>query len=250
MGERLAQELERADMTLRPGEYIVMRLALGTVGAIMALFIVPGTFGYLIAGVGAILGYNLPKLYRDRRRKARISKLNSQLPEALTMISNSLKAGFGLLQAMSSTADQMSHPIATELSRTIHEMNIGSSAEVALLALSERSESYDFDIVVTAILVQRTVGGNLGEILDTVAETMRERIRIRGEIQTLTSQQKLTGIVLGLIPLGVGLLFQLMSPGYITPLFTTFAGKGMLVTAVILETIGVMIIQRILDIEV
>lgn len=250
MGERLAQELERADMTLRPGEYIVMRLALGTVGAILPLFLVPGTFGYVIAGAGAVIGYNLPKFYRDRRRKARISKLNAQLPEALTMISNSLKAGFGLLQAMSSTADQMSHPISTELSRTIHEMNIGSSAEVALLALTERSESYDFDIVVTAILVQRTVGGNLGEILDTVAETMRERIRIRGEIQTLTSQQKLTGIVLGLIPLGVGLLFQLMSPGYITPLFTTFAGKGMLVTAVILETIGVMIIQRILDIEV
>jgi tight adherence protein B len=250
MGEKLAQELERADMTLRPGEYIVMRLALGTVGAILALFLVPGTFGYVIAGAGAVTGYNLPKFYRNRRRKARISKLNAQLPETLTMISNSLKAGFGLLQAMSTAADQMSHPIATELSRTIHEMNIGSSVEVALLALSERSESYDFDIVVTAILVQRTVGGNLGEILDTVAETMRERIRIRGEIQTLTSQQKLTGIVLGLIPLGVGLLFQLMSPGYITPLFTTFAGKGMLVAAVILETIGVMVIQRILDIEV
>jgi tight adherence protein B len=250
MGEKLAQELERADMTLRPGEYIVMRLALGTVGAILALFLVPGTFGYVIAGAGAVIGYNLPKFYRNRRRKARISKLNAQLPETLTMISNSLKAGFGLLQAMSTAADQMSHPIATELSRTIHEMNIGSSVEVALLALSERSESYDFDIVVTAILVQRTVGGNLGEILDTVAETMRERIRIRGEIQTLTSQQKLTGIVLGLIPLGVGLLFQLMSPGYITPLFTTFAGKGMLVAAVILETIGVMVIQRILDIEV
>ena len=92
-------------------------------------------------------------------------------------------------------------------------MNIGSSAEVALLALSERSGSYDLDIVVTAILVQRTVGGNLGEILDTVAETMRERIRIRGEIQTLTAQQKLTGIVIGLLPIGVGVLFQVMSPG-------------------------------------
>lgn len=250
MGEKLAQELERADMTLRPGEYIVMRLALAAAGAILPLFLVPGAIGYVIAGVGAIIGYNLPKTYRNRRRNARVRKLNQQLPEALTMISNSLKAGFGLLQALSSTAEQMSHPISTELSRTIHEMNIGSSAEVALLALSERGDSYDLDIVVTAILVQRTVGGNLGEILDTVAETMRERIRIRGEIETLTSQQKLTGIVLGLIPLGVGLLFQVMSPGYINPLFTTLTGKGLLVTAVVLETIGVMVIQRILDIEV
>jgi tight adherence protein B len=129
-------------------------------------------------------------------------------------------------------------------------MNIGSSAEEALLGLSERSSSYDLDIVVTAILVQRTVGGNLGEILDTVADTMRERIRIRGEIQTLTAQQKLTGIVLGLIPVGCGILFQFMSPGYIAPLFTTFMGKMMLGTAVVMETVGIMIIQRILKIEV
>jgi tight adherence protein B len=250
LGEKLAAELERADMTLRPGEYVVMRFALAGVGAILPIFIVPGLFGYLIAGVGALIGYNLPKFYKKHRRSGRISKLNSQLPETLTMMSNSLKAGFGLLQAMNAAADQMPHPMATELSRTIHEMNIGSSAEVALLSLSERSDSYDFDIVVTAILVQRTVGGNLGEILDTVSETMRERIRIRGEIATLTAQQKLTGIVLGLIPLGVGVLFQIMSPGYINPLFTTLTGKGMLVAAVIMETIGVMIIQRILDIEV
>ena len=117
-------------------------------------------------------------------------------------------------------------------------------------ALGERSDSYDLDIVITAILVQRTVGGNLGEILDTVADTMRERIRIRGEIQTLTAQQKLTGIVIGLLPLGVGLLFSVMSPGYIDPLFTTVLGKVMLVVAVVLEVVGIMVIQRILNIEV
>jgi tight adherence protein B len=250
MGEKLAAELEKADMTLRPGEYVVMRFALAGVGALLPIFIVPGFMGMLAAAALAIVGYNLPKFYRNHRRNSRVAKLNSQLPETLVMMSNSLKAGFGLLQAMSAASEQMPHPMSTELSRTIHEMNIGSSAEVALMALSERSASYDFDIVVTAILVQRTVGGNLGEILDTVAETMRERIRIRGEIATLTAQQKLTGIVLGMIPLGVGLLFQLMSPGYINPLFTTFMGKGMLVAAVIMETVGVMIIQRILDIEV
>jgi tight adherence protein B len=129
-------------------------------------------------------------------------------------------------------------------------MNIGSSAEEALLALSERSKSYDLDIVVTAILVQRTVGGNLGEILDTVAGTMRERIRIRGEIQTLTAQQKLTGIVIGLLPIGIGLLFEIMSPGYISPLFTTTLGKILIGVSCGLEVIGVLVIQRILNIEV
>jgi tight adherence protein B len=244
-------------MQIRPGEFIVARFVLAILGFLVPVLVLPGFIaffagptGYVVGGVGALLGYYLPRWYMNKRRKSRIDKLNAQLPEALTMISNALKAGFGLLQALNTAADQMQHPISTELARTIHEMNIGSSAEEALLALSERSASYDLDIVVTAILVQRTVGGNLGEILDTVADTMRERIRIRGEIQTLTAQQKLTGIVIGLLPLGVGGLFQIMSPGYIEPLFTTLVGKFMLGTAVVLEVVGVMIIQRILNIEV
>ena len=234
--ESLAVQLERADMTIQPSEYVIIRLAMALVG--------------IAALVLAVIGYNLPKFYLNRRRNQRIAKLNSQLPEALTIISNALKAGFGLLQALHNASDQLDHPISTELGRTIHEMNIGSSAEESLIALSERSGSYDLDIVITAILVQRSVGGNLGEILDTVAETMRERIRIRGEIKTLTSQQKLTGIVIGFLPIGIGVLFQIMSPGYINPLFTTTMGKVMIGTACVLEVIGVMVIQRILDIEV
>jgi tight adherence protein B len=250
IGEQLEEQLGHADMTISPGEYVVLRLALALAGFIGTIFFMSGPAGFAAAGGAAIVGYNLPKLYMNRRRKKRVEKLNAQLPEALTMISNSLKAGFGLLQALNATSDQMTHPISTELSRTIHEMNIGSSAEEALQALAERGGSYDLDIVVTAILVQRTVGGNLGEILDTVAETMRERIRLRGQIQTLTAQQKLTGIVIGLLPVGVGLLFQLMSPGYMEPLFTTLTGKMMLGGAVVLETIGIMVIQRMLKIEV
>jgi tight adherence protein B len=251
IGERLAIELERADMNFTPGEFIMARIAFLLVGGVVPFFLLKGSVEGAIAGiVGAVVGYNLPKFYLNHRRKQRVAKLNAQLPEALTIISNSLKAGFGLLQALASASDHLAHPISTELSRTIHEMNIGSSAEEALVALSERSGSYDLDIVVTAILVQRTVGGNLGEILDTVADTMRERIRIRGEIQTLTAQQKLTGMVIGALPIGVAILFQVLSPGYIAPLFTTLTGKFMLATAVVLEVVGVLIIQRVLNIEV
>lgn len=251
VGEELALQLERADLRITPGEYITARFVCLAIGAAAPYILLGGRVeGIIIGVVGAALGYNLPKMYLNNKRKSRIAKLNAQLPEALTIISNALKAGFGLLQALSNAAENLEHPISTELGRTIHEMNIGSSAEEALLALSERSSSYDLDIVVTAILVQRTVGGNLGEILDTVAATMRERIRIRGEIQTLTAQQKLTGLVIGALPIGVGILFQLMSPGYISPLFTTLLGKVMLGVAVVLEVVGVMIIQRILNIEV
>jgi tight adherence protein B len=251
ISEKLTQQLERADMALSPGEYIVIRFALAAIGAIAVFFVpVDGIFRYILLLVAVTIGYNLPKVYMNRRRNSRVAKLNSQLPEALTMISNSLKAGFGLLQALNVASEQLAHPISTELGRTIHEMNVGSGAEEALLALSERAGSYDLDIVITAILVQRTVGGNLGEILDNVADTMRERIRIRGEIQTLTAQQKLTGIVIGLLPVCVGVLFLFLSPGYLDPLFTTFLGKMMLCVAVFLEIVGIMVIQRILDIEV
>jgi tight adherence protein B len=122
--------------------------------------------------------------------------------------------------------------------------------EEAFLALSERNENYDLDIVVTAILVQRTAGGNLSEILETVTHTMRERIRIRGEIATLTAQQKLTGFVIALIPVGVGGMFVLVSPGYINPLFTETIGRIMIGIAGLLEFVGVLVIRRILAIEV
>ena len=250
LSESLSVQLERADLTLAPSEYIMLRFGLALIGFVVPVFVVKGVPGYVAAAALAVVAYNLPKWYVKRRRNARVAKLNAQLPEALTIIANALKAGFGLLQALNSATENLSHPISTELSRTIHEMNVGSSAEVALQALSERSGSYDLDIVVTAILVQRTVGGNLGEILDTVAHTMRERIRIRGEIQTLTAQQKLTGLIIGCLPIGVGIMFQFMSPEYIHPLFSTLIGKGMIGAAIVLEVVGLLIIQRILNIEV
>jgi tight adherence protein B len=248
--ESLGLQLERADMSLQPGEFIALKIGLALVSFIAPVFVIPGITAWIVGAVAAVVLYNLPRFYLNHKLKARVDKLNAQLPEALSIISNALKAGFGLLQALDNAADQLSHPISTEFERTIHEMNVGSSAEEALVALTERAGSYDLDIVVTAILVQRTVGGNLGEILDTVADTMRERIRIRGEIKTLTAQQKLTGLVIGFIPIGVGVLFQIMSPGYIEPLFTTFIGRFMIGLAVVLEVVGIMIIQRILNIEV
>jgi len=249
--EKLASDLERADTTLRPVEYITIRLTLAGLGFAMPyLLLGAGVMGMLGAVAGALVGFFLPRMYISRRRQGRVDKLNAQLPEALTQVSNSLKAGFGLLQSLDLTAQQMQHPVSTEFKRTIYEMNMGSTPEKALQDLAERSGSYDLDIVVTAILVQRTVGGNLSEILDKVAETMRERTTIRGEIKTLTAQQKMTGLVIGLLPLGVVGLLMLMSPDYMGLLFTATLGKVMLGIGLVLETIGIVIIRRILAIEV
>lgn len=248
--ERMLEGLQRADSKLQPVDFVAIRFAFAGLGLAVPLILFGGLIG-AVAGVAAgALGFQVPQIWMDQRWAARGKKLEEQLPEAITLISNSLKAGFGLLQAFSLAAEQLEHPIATELAQTIHEMNMGSHPDEALMALGQRTQNYDLDLVVTAILVQRSVGGNLSEILDTVAETMRERVRIRGEIKTLTAQQLMTGILLGCLPIGVGILLFVLSPEYITPLFTETMGKVMLGIAVVMEAIGIMVIRRIMDIKV
>ena len=248
--ERVDRSLRLADSQLKPIDFLAIRVAMAGLGFAVPYLFVGGIMGLLIAFAAGLFGYQAPQIWLHRRESSRAKKLEDQLPEALTMISNSLKAGFGLLQSLDLAVEQLAHPVATELAQTVHETNIGSSIDEAFLDLGERCDSYDLDLVVTAVLVQRASGGNLAEILSNVAETMRERVRIRNEIVTLTAQQKLTGIVIGLMPVGVGLLFLVVSPEYITPLFTETIGKVMLGAAIVLESVGIMIIQRILDIDV
>ncbi len=247
---RISESLRKADSQLKPVDFLALRVALAGLGFAIPYLFLGGIMGVLVAIAAAIAGYQAPQIWMNRRAEARSKKLEEQLPDTLTMLANSLKAGFGLLQSLSLAIEQLEHPISTELSQTVHETNIGSSIDKAFLDLSERCESYDLDLVVTAILVQRASGGNLAEILATVAETMRERVRIRNEIVTLTAQQKMTGIVIGLMPVGVAGLFLLVSPAYITPLWTEPVGKVALGAAVILESVGIMVIQRILDIDI
>jgi tight adherence protein B len=243
--------LDQADLHLRVGEYVTLRIGMGLLFFGMAFVLIPSRPAAMVIGIAlGIVGFLMPAFFVRHRKKSRLNKLESQLEEVLTMTANSLKAGFGLLQSLELAAQQLDHPIATELRRTLHDINIGSSTEDALLALSERASSYDLDIVITAILIQRSVGGNLAEILDTVAHTMRERARIRGHIKAVTSQQRLTGYILGGLPMAVmGLLF-LVSSDYMSPLFSTLAGQVLLIGAGIMEFIGVLLIRRILSIEV
>jgi tight adherence protein B len=247
---RTQRDLRLADSHLQPTDFLAIRGALAALAFAGPFVFLGGIVGLVVGVIAGAVGFQLPRFWLNYAKSKRRNKLEAQLPDALTMLANSLKAGFGLMQAMNMAADELEHPIGTELAMTVHETNIGSSTEEAFLALSDRNENYDLDIVVTAVLVQRTAGGNLAELLETVTQTMRERVRLRGEITTLTAQQKLTGLVIALLPVGVGLMFLLVSPSYITVLFTQTMGRVMLGAAGLLEFIGVLIIQRILAIEV
>jgi tight adherence protein B len=233
------------------GEYVAARFALALLLFGVGLLGMGASLVGILAGlVLALIGYMLPRFFVSRRRRNRLEKLNGQLEETLTLVANSMRAGFGLLQSLELAANQMSHPISTELRRLLHDINVGATTEQALVDLNERVGSYDLDLVVTAILIQRTVGGNLSEILDTVAHTMRERSRIKGDVQTMTGQQQMTGYVLVGLPVAIAGILMLIAPDYMGTMFSTTAGLVMLVLAGVWELIGILLMRRILAIDI
>jgi len=245
--ESTALALERAGIPLRVGEYMTLRFAMSFLLFLMAFMVIGNIF---IALAMAPIGYFLPRWWVKSRRRRRQAKINSQLEEMLTLVSNSLKSGYGLLQSFEYASQQISAPLATELKRMLREASLGAEADVAIQSMSERIGSPDMEMVVTAIAIQRSVGGNLAQTLDGVAYTMRERDRIRGEIKALTAQQRLTGIVIGALPLFVGLVLFLINPDYMTPLFTETVGKVLLLMAVGMEIVGMMMIRSMMAFEV
>lgn len=247
LAARWVMDLERAGLTLKAKEYLTLRIVVGVILTAVGFSLSPiPQLAFVLLPVG-FLGVGL---WVKRRKGSRRRKLEAQLVEMLQMLSSGLRAGFGLIQSLETCADQVPAPLSIEIRRTLRDTAMGASIEGALQALNDRVGSPDFDIVITAIMIQRGVGGNLGEILDNVANTMRERERIRGEIRTLTSQQRLTGYVIGGIPFGLGAAFMVISPEFTSLLFTDPLGRMMLGAGLVMELMGFFVISKIVNIEV
>ncbi len=245
--ESSALALERAGIPLRVGEYMTLRFSLALILFLVTFMLVGNLF---IALPMAPIGYFLPRWYVSSKRHSRQAKINGQLEEMLTLVSNSLKSGYGLLQSFEYATRQLAPPITIELKRMLQEANLGAGAEAAIQALADRIASPDMEMVVTAIAIQRSVGGNLAQTLDSVAYTMRERDRIRGEISTLTSQQRMTAFIIGGLPIFVGSMMFAINPDYMLPLFTDTAGNVVLLIAVGMELLGIVTIRSMLNFEV
>jgi tight adherence protein B len=248
--EAVAVTLEQSGVPLRVGEYYMIRWVCAAV-----FFLAPLVFGFTLfdfaVGLGTgVIGYWLPSQWLSGKRKKRMTRIVSQFVDLLGMVSNSLKSGYGLMQSFEFASKQLPDPLGQEIRRMLRESTLGMAAEQALAALGQRLQSSDLDMVLTAINVQRAVGGNLAEILDKVAFTMRERERIRGEISTLTAQQKMTGIVIGGLPIFMFGIFMLLNPSYMSLLFTTMTGRLLMVGSVVMEVMGYFSINRIMAIEV
>ena len=199
----------------------------------------------------------LPRFWLNRRKSSRLNSFNKQLPDTITLIANALRAGSSFLQAIELVVRESRPPISTEFGRVIREVNLGLSFEVALENMVRRVRSDDLELMATAISIQHTVGGNLAEILDSIAFTIRERVRIKGEIKTLTAQQRLSGYVVGFLPIGLAGFLFIAAPGFMSPMFDNRVSLlglpgGVLILCIggFAMFIGFMLIRKIVDIEV
>lgn len=217
----LQAELARADLKLTAAEFLMIQGALTVVLALVGFGVVSLLFGPnpLALPIFALLGFMAPKVWVGRRQAKRLKAFNDQLADTIVLMSNSLRSGMSLLQAMDMVAKEGTPPISEEFARVTREVGLGLGPQDALLHLVRRIRSADLDLMVTAIMVQHEVGGNLSKILDSIANTIRERVKLKGEIRTLTSQMRASGLILAGMPVVVAGVLALASPKYMLPMF-------------------------------
>jgi tight adherence protein B len=251
-------ELQQADLKLKVSEYLTLTLAAVAGFGVIGWFLFGGS--PLFAGISAAVGFFAPRVYVSRRAGMRRRDFDNLLGDTLNLWVNALRSGYSVLQAMETIASETPPPINMEFERVVQEVRLGLTLEAAMSNLLERIRSADMDLVVTAVNIQREVGGNLAEVLSIISHTIRERIRIRGEIQVLTAQVMISGSIISLLPVALTLFLRMSNPEYINELFVRDApwvfpdvipcGWLVLGLGVILIFSGFMAMRKIGDIEI
>jgi tight adherence protein B len=247
LAERWAAELAAAAVPLRVGEYLLLRwfAAVGMVllGVVLDLPI-------FIVVAGGLFGFWLPKLFIRRRQQQRLQRIGDQLVDALSMMANSLKSGASALQAIDLVAHELPPPISEEFAQVVAEVSVGATLDDALANLARRVPSYDLYMVVTAMQIQRQTGGNLAEVLERVAHTLRERARLLREVQVRTAQQRFSALIVGLLPLAMLLILSVMSPGYHRPFIEHPIGRIILGVGFVFQVTGFLVMRRLARIDI
>jgi tight adherence protein B len=247
----VSEQLLRADLKLRTSEFFMIQL-----GSTVLLALIAGVrFGFSLGSLPEIfiawlIGYIIPGRYVRYRIAQRLKAFNNQLGDTLTLLSNAIKAGYSFAQAIDTVAKNAVPPIADEFGRAVREMNLGGSPDEALQNITKRVASPDFDLVATAYSIHRTVGGNLAEILDNISYTIRERVRIKGEIATLTAQARASGTLITFLPIVLAVFMYFVTPTYFRPMFENFIGWVLIAIGVFMIFVGNLIIRRVVAIEV
>jgi tight adherence protein B len=245
--ERLERLVQQANVKRTLGFFVLVSLLLASMGYLGTTLIKKShVLGVMLAvPLGAT-----PLLYLLRKQKKRMRKLQSQLPDGLDMIARALRAGHAFSTGMRLAADEFDDPFGTELAEALDEINFGVSVSDALANLAKRLDSPDMRYFVVSVLIQRTTGGNLAEILENIARLIRERIKFQGKVRVLSTEGKLSAVILIALPFSVVLLLRLMNPHYISLLWTDPAGRMMCGVAVIMMILGALVMKKIVIIEV
>ncbi|MFA9556312.1 type II secretion system F family protein [Evansella sp. AB-rgal1] len=243
----IEKELIQAGIPLKPEEFIMFRwISIALVAGIIYLFI----NSIFVLPLGAFIGAIIPKYIVKNKKAARLKKFNAGLPEMISTIIGALRAGFSFPQALQSVMEESASPIKEEMATVLKEMQYGATVEEALNHLKERMPSEDLDIMIQAIIIQRQVGGNLATVLETIVQTIRDRIKIQGQISTLTAQGRMSGMVVGLLPVVLGGLIFIIEPNYMSVLFTHPIGLVLIGIASVSCILGFVFIRKLTTIEV
>lgn len=245
--KRVESELLKADILMRGEEFIALNLIICFCAFIIGFII---TRYIALSLIFCLAGLIIPAFVVKRKKRLRLEKINKNISDCLTVISNSLRAGYSFQQAIDLVGKETDGPLAAEFRKTAREINLGTTIEEALNNLNERAESDDLGLMITAVLIQRQIGGNLAEILDNISYTIRERIRIKGEIKTLTAQGRISGLIIGFMPPALFFILMIINPSYMMVLVESKIGLMILGGSALSELLGAALIKKVLQIEV
>ncbi|MFW5748911.1 MAG: type II secretion system F family protein [Chloroflexota bacterium] len=249
-GQKWRRQLARADLKLTVAEFATLHV-IGMLGGFTLGYFILFSGDLIFSILAAFIGFFIPRIYVARTISKRLIAFESQLPDTLSLWVNALRSGYSVLQSMEAVAKDAAEPTKTEFQRVIQEVQLGIDMSDALQHLLDRVESEDLDLVITAVNIQREVGGNLAEILDVIGGTIRERIKLKGEIRVLTSQGRITGYLISFLPIVLAMFLNMINPGYMGEMFSNRAcGWPMIGVGLALIGIGAAMIQKIVDIEI
>lgn len=246
LGRKLQTELLRGGLLLRPSEFLIISGICAFTGGIIGIQLGHSIFfGIMLCAVGAAGPYMQMKAKQGQRQR----RISNQLPDALDLLSSSLRSGHSFLRGLQVVVTQMQPPITEEFERTIDEVRLGQSLEVALGHIVDRTGNYDLELVISAVQTQLSIGGNLAEIMDNISGMIRERVRLAGEIAAATAEGRMSALILGGLPFGMAFMISVVSPGYLNPLFHNPIGLILLGVAGGMMLLGIVIIKSMLNID-
>jgi len=244
--EKIAEELYVAGVALRAEEFITIWVLTSLVIPAITLFLgAPMSLSIGLVIVGAAVPIGFVRIKRNRK----LTLFGRQLSDAMTIICNALRAGQSFQTSMKSVADEMEEPISREFMRVYRETQFGMPLETSLARLVQRTQNKDLDLMCSAVVIQRQIGGNLAVILENISSTINQRITLRGELKAMTAAGRMSGYIIGALPILIIVLLMFINPGYVDMFFTTRSGRIMLIVSVVLESIGFIFVNKIVNIK-